>query len=43
MWIALIIIAVLVIWGIGVYNGLVQGRNKVKNALTIISCIKYLY
>ena len=36
MWIALIVIVVLVIWGIGVYNNLVQGRNKVKNAFAQI-------
>ena len=32
MVIALIIILVIVFWAIGMYNGLVQSRNKVKNA-----------
>lgn len=35
-WVLLVIIAVLVIWVIGVYNNLVQGRNKVKNAFAQI-------
>lgn len=36
MWIFLVILIVLVVWGIGVYNNLVQGRNKVKNAFAQI-------
>ena len=35
-WIILAIVVVLAIWGIGVYNSLVQGRNKVKNAFAQI-------
>lgn len=36
MIIALVILVVLVIWGIGVYNGLIQARNKVGNAFAQI-------
>ena len=35
-WIILIIVIILAIWIIGVYNNLVQGRNKVKNAFAQI-------
>ena len=32
LWIVLVIILLLIFWLIGMYNGLVQSRNKVKNA-----------
>ena len=32
VWIILAVVAVLVLWGIGVYNGLVRSRNQVDNA-----------
>ena len=36
MWIALVIVAVLVFWIVGVYNNLVIARNKVRNAFAQI-------
>ena len=36
VWIVLAIVAIIIIWIIGVYNALVQGRNKVKNAFAQI-------
>lgn len=36
MWIALIILVVIAFWLIATYNGLVQARNKVKNAFAQI-------
>lgn len=36
MWIALVILVILVIWVAGVYNTLVKGKNKVKNAFAQI-------
>lgn len=32
----LVIVILLLVWGVGVYNSLVQGRNKVKNAFAQI-------
>ena len=32
MWIAIAIIVLLIIWIIGIYNGLVSSRQKVDNA-----------
>ena len=36
MWIALIILVVIAFWLIATYNGLIQARNKVKNAFAQI-------
>ena len=35
-WIVLAVIVVAVLWGVGLYNGLVQRRNRIANAFSQI-------